>query len=345
MISDIILILIVSIGAFIASLLVTPLISRYMRSIGKVGTDVHKINLPVVPEAGGIGIMLIYLIVIAIGIILAPSDIVQYRLMVFFLILFLVTILGLYDDFKQLSAILKPLLLVILALPVIIFRSVNGLQIANPTPVLPFVGVTSLKIAYWGLAIFVIAIPSNASNMLDVMNGVMSGSAILIGFTAFIATFIVPLPDEAVFVARYASLSLVAILLGFWLFNRYPAKVFAGDTGSLGVGAAIGLIAIYGEIEFVIVIALLVHIMNSFSILSSVKGLRERHEIKERPVKVKNGIVYASRNPKAPITLVRLIVARKPLTEPEIINRILMMVFYSCILSLVTAYLIRLELS
>ena len=48
---------------------------------------------------------------------------------------------------------------------------------------LPFVGETSLKVVYWGLAIFVVAIPSNASNMLDVMNGVMSASGIIIGLT------------------------------------------------------------------------------------------------------------------------------------------------------------------
>ncbi|MHA2170737.1 MAG: hypothetical protein ACXAB7_12655 [Candidatus Kariarchaeaceae archaeon] len=322
---------VLSIVAFFGSLLVTPRVGRYMSQRGKVGNDVHKINLPEVPESGGIGFMFIYLFVISLGIFIAPSDVTQYRLALILVILLLVTILGLYDDFNDLSAILKPVLLVLLALPVFLFRSFHGVHIANPNPILPFVGATSLNIVYWGLAIFVVAIPSNASNMLDVMNGVMSGSGILIGITAFLSTYIIPLSDEATFIARYASLTLVGSLLGFWWYNRYPAKIFAGDTGSLGVGAAIGLIAIYGEIEFVMVVALLVHIMNSFSILSSLRGLRERREIKDRPVRVENGVVHASRNKNAPIT--------------EIIRKILILVFYCCILALLSAYLIRLELS
>ncbi|MFV2014426.1 MAG: hypothetical protein ACC656_03280 [Candidatus Heimdallarchaeota archaeon] len=257
----------------------------------------------------------------------------------------LVTILGLYDDFYRLSALAKPGLLVIIALPVFIFSEINGVQIANPSPALPFVGYTRLDIVYWGLAIFVVAIPSNASNMLDVMNGVMAGSGIMIGLTAFAASYILPLSESAAFVARFTSLSLVAVLLAFWIFNRYPAKVFAGDTGSLGTGAIIGLIAIYGEMEFVLVVALLVHIMNSFSILSSLKGLKDRHSISKRPVFVQDGLVHASRDTQAPITLVRLIVARSPLPEKAIINQILKLVFYSCILALISAYLIRVEVS
>ncbi len=341
MVSSLLQIYLISIGTMIASLLITPLVANYMRSIGKVGKDVHKIDQPLVPEAGGIGMMIIYLITIGIGILIAPNEIIRYRFSIFFLILFFVILLGLYDDFKQLSALLKPSLLIIISLPVLIFKSINNLQIANPKPVLPFVGPTSLNIVYWGLAIFVIAIPSNASNMLDVMNGVMSGSAILIGITAFLASFIIPLSTEAMFVTRYASLTLVGTLIGFWWYNRYPARVFAGDTGSLGVGAAIGLIAIYGEIEFVMVIALLIHIMNSFSIISSLKGFRERHDIIERPVTVKEGVIHASRNQNAPITLVRLLVARRPMSEDELIKRILLLVFYCCSMALISAILIR----
>jgi UDP-N-acetylglucosamine--dolichyl-phosphate N-acetylglucosaminephosphotransferase len=319
--------------------------AKFMLSKGKSGKDVHKIDQPNVPEAGGIGFMIVYLITIIIGIIFAPSDLVKYRFLIILVILTLVTILGLYDDFYRLSALLKPGLLVILAAPVFIFREFDGIQIASSRPALPFVGYTRLDVVYWGLAIFVVAIPSNASNMLDVMNGVMAGSGAMIAFTAFLASYIIPLSDSTAFVVRFTSLSLTAVLTSFWLFNRYPASVFAGDTGSLGTGAAIGLIAVYGQMEFVLVVALLVHIMNSFSILSSLKGLKDRHNIRERPVFVEDGVVHASRDPRAPITLVRLIVARSPLPEQKVINQIMKLVFYCCILALVSAYLIRVEVS
>ncbi len=343
--SDIYIIFTAAILGFIATYFLTPKFANYMMSKGKFGKDVHKKDLPEIPEAGGISFMIVYLAIIAIGIYVAPNQISRYRLSIILFILILVTLLGLYDDFYRLSALAKPGLLVVLALPIVLFNEYNGIQIASPNPALPFVGYTRLDLVYWGLALFVVAIPSNASNMLDVMNGVMAGSGILISLTAFIASYIIPLSDTTTFVARYTSLTLAAVLFGFWIFNRYPAKVFAGDTGSLGAGAAIGLIAIYGEMEFVLIVALLVHIMNSFSILSSLKGVKDRHSIRERPVWVEDGVVYASKHPKAPITLVRLIVARSPLPENLVIKEIMKLVTFSCILALITAYLIRVEIS
>lgn len=333
---------------FLASLLITPIVIKYMRTIGKVGRDVFKIDRPEVAESGGIGFMILFILILVLGIFIAPTQEVRGKFVLSLIVLIFVTIIGLVDDFKGLSATMKPLLLIIAALPVFFFREINGVMIATPRPVLPFVGPTQLTVVYWGLAIFVISIPSNASNMLDVMNGVMSGSGILIMITAFIASYIIP-EDGTIFTAssiyyiRYISLTMTAVLIGFWWYNRYPASVFAGDTGSLGVGATIGLVAIYGQIEFIMVVALLVHIMNSFSILSSVGGLRERKEMKERPVKVENGVIYASRKQSAPITLVRLLVARKPTTEDNVIEQILILVAYCCLLAIISAFLIRLE--
>lgn len=334
-------IVLISVLGLLLSLLITPLIGRFMRKINKVGHDVHKIDKPEIPESGGIGFMIVYLVILFLGIFIAPNTVAKYRLIMMLFILTIVTLLGLYDDFKTLSAVMKPGLLVIISLPVLFFREGGGEILVSPTPILPYIGETRISIVYWFLAVFVVAIPSNASNMLDVMNGSMSGSGILIALTAFITSFIIPLEEESIFISRFASLTLVAVLFGFWWYNRYPAKIFAGDTGSLGVGAAIGLIAIYGRIEFVLIVALLVHIMNSFSILSSIGGLRERHQIRERPVKVIDGVIYPSHHEKAPITLVRLLVARKSLKEDEIVNRILLLVLFTCILAIITAFIIR----
>ena len=328
---------------FILTLIIMPYLIRYMNSINKNGPDVFKIDSPIIPESGGIGFMIIFIFLLIIGTIESPTIVVQQRLLMTTIIITLVTIIGLIDDFKGLSAKIKPLLLIIIALPILIF------QIGTPKPVLPLIGPTQLTIFYWFLALFVIAIPANASNMLDVMNGVMSGSGIMILLTAFITSFIIPIDgriitDDSIYYLRFVSLTMISVLTAFWLFNRYPAKIFAGDTGSLGVGATIGLVAIFGQIEFVMVVALLLHIMNSFSIISSLKGLRERKEIHDRPVSVKDGIITASKNPAAPITLVRLLVASSSKTEKTVIKQIYSLVAYCCILAILTAFLIRQEL-
>lgn len=337
-----------SLLGLISSLILTPIVGRYMVSIGKVGTDIFKKERPEIPESGGVAFMLIFLVLLIVSILVIPNVAVKNKLIVSFLILIIVTGIGLVDDFKGLSAKMKPLLLVLAALPVFFFRTINDIPVASPNPVLPFVGQAQLTIVYWGLAIFVIAIPSNASNMLDVMNGVMSGSGLLILATAFLSTFIIPLDgkiftEDSIYYTRLVTMIMIGTLLGFWWFNRFPAKIFAGDTGSLGVGATIGLVAVYGQIEFILVVALLVHIMNSFSIISSVGGLRERREMRERPVRVEDGIIHASKHPSAPITMVRLLAARGPTTEKVVVKQLLLLVGYSCILALISAYLIRLE--
>ena len=108
MISEIYTIFILSILGFIATYFLTPLFANYTMSKGKSGKDVHKKDLPEIPEAGGISFMVVYLVILAIGIYLAPTQLSRYRLTIILFILILVTLLGLYDDFYRLSAIAKP---------------------------------------------------------------------------------------------------------------------------------------------------------------------------------------------------------------------------------------------
>ncbi len=329
--------LLYSLGLLLAlalSYLITPLVARFMRSRGKIGIDIHKPERPEVPESVGLSIAVTTIAMLLLGIALT-TDLVRERLLVMILIVVSVTIVGLIDDFRPLSAIAKPGIIMVLSIPIAIF------QYADPYPALPIVGEVRITIIYWVIAVMVVSVTSNASNMIDVLNGSMSGSFIIISATALVASFIVPLSPESEFIARYGSLVLLGALGGFWVFNRYPAKVFAGDTGSLVTGAMIGLIAIYGELEFVLIVAMLPLILNSFSIIGSIGGLKERREMKARPVKVEEGMIHASKDMNAPITLVRLIVANGAKNEKDIVTSILKLVAFSCVLAIVSAVMIR----
>ena len=81
-----------------------PYLIRYMNSINKNGPDVFKIDTPIIPESGGIGFMIIFIFLLIIGTIVSPTIIVQQRLLMTTIIITLVTIIGLIDDFKGLSA-------------------------------------------------------------------------------------------------------------------------------------------------------------------------------------------------------------------------------------------------
>ncbi|MCE7735654.1 MAG: hypothetical protein GPJ54_12295, partial [Candidatus Heimdallarchaeota archaeon] len=56
-----------------------------------------------------------------------------------------------------------------------------------------------------------------------------------------------------------------------------------------------------------------------------------------------DGIIYPSTDKNAPITMVRLLVARKPLNEKEIVNRIYVLVIFVSILAIITAFLMRVD--
>ena len=136
---------------------------------------------------------------------------------------------------------------------------------------------------------------------------------------------------------RLALLSRIA----YYRFNRYPAKVFSGDVGSLTVGAAIGALAIVGQLEVVTIIALTPFIMNSFYMLTSLRGLMEYRRVKEPATRVlPDGRIAANKHPEAPIPLIRMILARGPLTEPEIVKGFYLLSLCSALLAVLTAALV-----
>lgn len=105
--------------------------------------------------------------------------------------------------------------------------------------------------------------------------------------------------------------------MAFYAYHRYPSRIFPGDSGALALGAAYGALAIIGQAEIVGIVALLPAIFNTFFYLFSVRGFLEHSKVKERPVEVKEGLLYSSKDAKAPLTLLRLILVEGPMSERE----------------------------
>ncbi|MHA1303848.1 MAG: hypothetical protein ACTSPI_09115, partial [Candidatus Heimdallarchaeaceae archaeon] len=268
--------------------------------------------------------------------ILTPDSSTKLSLGIFCMTIVVAGIIGIIDDLRPLSAILKPVLLLLASVPII----VSGNFV--PEPVLPFVGKTRLTIVYFFLLPFVISVPSNAVNMLDVYNGSMASTTVIMLISVFIANGIIN-------GFRFTEPSITNILIfitlssviAFWIFNRYPAKVFAGDSGSLTIGAAIGAIAVLGQLEVIVIIAMIPLIMNSFGIISSVKGLKERREIPVRPTSMtEDWKLKANLDPKAPITLAGLVLREGPMRENDVVKGFNILVTISGILAILTAVLI-----
>lgn len=97
----------------------------------------------------------------------------------------------------------------------------------------------SLGIWYIPIAIIIIVGMSNAVNFTDGLDGLAG----LIAATAFAAYGGIALLQGQVFLARFCF-TVVGALFGFLWFNVHPAELFMGDTGSLSLGATLGVVAL-----------------------------------------------------------------------------------------------------
>src|SRR5699024_8593076 len=135
--------------------------------------------------------------------------------------------LGLKSKQKMLGQIL---------IAVIFYFLIRHYEISTAITILGTTVEFDLGWGYLFLVIFMLVGASNAVNLTDGLDGLLSGTAV-IAFGAFgiLAWYLGAQADVAIF-----SLAVVGALLGFLVFNAHPAKVFMGDTGSLALGGAIG---------------------------------------------------------------------------------------------------------
>ena len=239
-------------------------------------------------------------------------------------------VVGILDRITKIGPRLKPVLVALGAIPIIF------LAVYNPYPEFPFIGATRLTIIYPLLIPIALAVTANSVNMLDVFNGSMTGTCSIAIFGMIICMLMMGRVDAAALAA-----GLLGSLLAFHIFNKYPAKVFAGDVGSLFIGASIGVLAIYGRVEVAAITAMMPHIMNAFYGLATVGRLYERKEISTRPIKVlEDGRLEVNKDSKAPITLARMILAQRPLKEFEVTRRMFILSAVSAILAILTQLLI-----
>lgn len=125
----------------------------------------------------------------------------------------------------------------------------------------------------YGLFIlFVLVASSNAVNLTDGLDGLAGGLSTIaflaFGIISFGSTWIAGNQDIGVF-----CFILVGALLGFLVYNSYPAKVFMGDTGSLSLGATLASIAILTSHELTLIVVAGVFILETVcSIIQMIAG-------------------------------------------------------------------------
>lgn len=124
-------------------------------------------------------------------------------------------------------------------------------------------------ILYLLLVFFVIAGSSNSYNLTDGLDGLLTGVS-LVSFLGFAFLFSYQNNNEL----SLLSIAFIGALLGFLYFNRHPAKIFMGDTGSLALGGAIGSLAIVSKTEIYLAFFATIPIIEAISVILQVLSFK-----------------------------------------------------------------------
>mgnify|MGYP001377727439 FL=1 len=310
--------------AFFSVYGLTPLVIRALEKRNITVVDANKKEKTMVARPGGISIIVgIELSLIILYVFFPISEILAVILTTFFAF-----IVGLIDDRKTMGGWFKPLALAFCAAPILLL----GAYDSNLD--FPLFGSVKIPLLYMALVVFMIPIMGNTINSIDVLNGVASGFTTIASFALSICLFILQNYEVGII-----SLCLSFASLAFYKYHKFPSKIFPGDSGAITFGAAYGSIAIIGGVEVIAAIAILPAIINSFLFLSSVKKIVEHREIKNPTSHTEDWKLQTTSENHAPITLVRLLIAKKPLSEKQIGIEIFKLAIFSGILAIITAFM------
>lgn len=138
-----------------------------------------------------------------------------------------------------------------------------------------------LGVLYIAFLIFWLVGFSNAVNLTDGLDGLVAGTASI----AFAAFGVLALFNGQADIALFAF-AVTGALLGFLIFNANPAKVFMGDTGSLALGGALGMLSVLVKQELLLLLIGLVFVIETLSVILQVGSfkLRKKRIFKMSPI-------------------------------------------------------------
>jgi len=312
--------------AFFVVFVMTPPLIKFLEKRNQSVKDMNKKGDVMVARPGGPSII--------IGII--ASEIILYAFLQLNEILAIIIttsaafVIGYIDDRKVMSGWFKPVALAFAAIPIIVLGAYDS------NLAFPLFGTVQIPVLYLALIVFMIPITGNTINSIDVLNGIASGFMVIASFSLSICLFIVQNYEIAI-----VSLPLGFVSLAFYKYHKIPSKIFPGDSGALTFGAMYGTIAIVGGVEILAAVALLPAVINSFLFLSSVKKIVEHRQIKNPTSLTPELKIKSTNDISAPVTLVRLIVASKALSEKQIGFAIFKLAIFSGILAIITAFMMK----
>jgi len=266
------------ITAFIIAVILSPIFIPYLRklkfgqSIRDEGPKSHK-KKSGTPTMGG----LIILIALSLSAIFISMyfDVLSTRTFILLFVTVCFGIIGFLDDYikvvkkRNLGLTSKQKFICQVIVSIIVFFAIKSTGVSTSVEI-PGTGYEiDLGFIYALLIIFMLVGTSNAVNLTDGLDGLVSGTAAI----AFGAYAVLAYNQQQLDVAIF-SIAVVGAVLGFLVFNAHPAKVFMGDTGSLALGGALAAIAIVTNLEILLVIIGGVFVIETLSVMIQVASFK-----------------------------------------------------------------------
>ena len=261
--------------AFFLTVLMLPRLIKYLhvlkfgQAIREEGPQSHM-HKKGTPTMGGISFIVSIVISLIIAMILDSGNIQYYILFIYTTISF--SIIGYIDDMlivvKKKNDGLAPrkkLMLQILfsvifyILVTFIYKDINYIHIPGLDYNLNISYLYLIFLVFWQTGF------SNAVNLTDGLDGLATSVTIITT-----STFALLAHKENNFPVLVFCLTIVGALLGFLLFNKNPAKIFMGDTGSLALGGILAAISVILHKEIAFLFIGLVYILETLSVIIQV---------------------------------------------------------------------------
>lgn len=259
--------------SFVIVILLMPVIIRYFREkqLGQVtreeGPSWHN-SKSGTPTMGGVAFILSTIATAAIVALMGIGQSLSLGLLVAVLVLY--GLIGFVDDFIKLimkrnlglTSKQKAMAQVIISIVFYLVILMNGFD--NRIN-LGFVQNVPLGLLYGLFAVIWMVGFSNATNLTDGIDGLMATTGtIAYGAYAYIAY------QQQEWGILVFALSVMGGLVGFFLFNKKPAKIFMGDVGSLALGAGLAAMSILLKVEWTLLLIGIIFVIETASVMIQV---------------------------------------------------------------------------
>lgn len=222
------------------------------------------------PTTGGFFIVLSSLIAAVVALFMAEKTSTGAFLLLITFVFYMFA--GMQDDIqkiekhqnKGLSARGKLFLQIAIAILPVLFVTISGRTFIT-------FGDYTLNLGWFYpiFGIFVITGVSNAVNLTDGLDGLAASNMVISLMALVFINLIMGNIDLAIICAAIAG-----ACLGFLYFNKYPAKVFMGDTGSLALGGVLGTIAVMGKFELWLIPIGIIFLCETLSVIFQVTSYK-----------------------------------------------------------------------